>query len=246
MTYPKFKNKHLEKPLFNPHDFLKYKRRNFKNFPKRWVIIWQSSIERYLKRKYRAKEIEMGFQGGIYLLNNVGVVRIGGIGSPHAVGNIEEIIARGGKEFILVGTAGGLQDFGVFLCEKALRDEGTSYHYIPHRKFSYPHKELTERLEQNLKEFGMKIQRGTTWTIDAPYRETKAEVSHYKKKGISTVEMEASALFALAEFRKVRIAAAFVVSDLLGEEKWNPQFDAKHVKMKLNKLFEVAVKCLSG
>jgi len=56
--------------------------------------------------------------------------------------------------------------------------------------------------------------------------------------------MEASALFAVAKIRNVKIAAAFVVSDVLGEEKWDPQFDSKHVKQKLNKLLDVAVECL--
>ena len=56
--------------------------------------------------------------------------------------------------------------------------------------------------------------------------------------------MEASALFAVAKLRKVKIAAAFVVSDILGEDKWDPNFDAKHVKQSLNKLMDAAVDCL--
>ena len=58
------------------------------------------------------------------------------------------------------------------------------------------------------------------------------------------MEMESSALFTVARVRKVKIAAAFVVSDVLGDEKWDPQFDAKHVNQKLNQLFDVAMECL--
>jgi purine-nucleoside phosphorylase len=58
--------------------------------------------------------------------------------------------------------------------------------------------------------------------------------------------MEASALFAVAKVRKVRIASAFVVSDILGEKKWNPQFDATHTKQKLKKLVDVAVDCFQS
>ncbi len=56
--------------------------------------------------------------------------------------------------------------------------------------------------------------------------------------------MEASALFVVAKLRRVKIAAAFVVSDILGEDKWDPNFDAKHVKQNLNKLMDVAIDCL--
>jgi len=244
MTYPNYKNKHLEKALFNPQDFIKYKKRDIKNFPKKWVITWQSSVEKYLKRKYKVKESEFAFQGRSYILGNIGVIRMRGIGSPHAVTVIEELIACGAKEFICVGTAGGLQDFGVFVCEKSIRDEGTSHHYTPKGKYSYPDEDLTRRLERTLIETSLSPQRGTSWTIDAPYRETKAEVLHYKKQGVVTVEMEASALFVVAQFRKVKIASAFVVSDILGEKKWSPEFDSKHVKLKLNKLFDAAIECL--
>ena len=86
-----------------------------------------------------------------------------------------------------------------------------------------------------LKKKGLQFFRGVTWTIDAPYRETKAELQHYKKLGISTVEMEASAMFAVAKYRKVKIASAFVVSDILGT-KWVPKFHKLDVKRTLNKL----------
>ena len=96
-------------------------------------------------------------------------------------------------------------------------------------------------LERNNLEFFT----ASTWTIDAPYRETKKEVVHYKKLGIATVEMEASALFAVASVRKVKVAAAFVVSDILGE-KWDPQFHKLDVKKALNKLADISLKCLSS
>ena len=56
--------------------------------------------------------------------------------------------------------------------------------------------------------------------------------------------MESSALFTVAQIRKVKIASAFVVSDVLGEDKWDPQFDTKYVNQKLNQLFDVALECL--
>ncbi|MEM3341686.1 MAG: hypothetical protein QW728_03245 [Thermoplasmata archaeon] len=88
------------------------------------------------------------------------------------------------------------------------------------------------------------FKKATSWTINAPYRETKAEIQNYKKQNVATVEMESSALFTVAKIRKVKIASAFVVSDVLGENKWDPQFDAKHVNQKLNQLFDSALECV--
>ena len=166
-----------------------------------------------------------------------------GIGSPHSAGILEELIALGGREFLNIGIAGGLNQEGVFLCDKALRDEGTSYHYLPSGRFSYPDRKLTERLGRCMEKEGLEYSEGTTWTIDAPYRETKTEVEKYTKQGVCTVEMEASALFAVAEYRKVKIASAFVVSDVLGGE-WKPKFHKFNVARAQNRLIDAAVKCL--
>jgi uridine phosphorylase len=168
-----------------------------------------------------------------------------GIGSPHAATILEELISLGGKEFLNIGLAGGLDTFGIYLCEAAIRDEGTSHHYLPQGKYSYPDSKLTQRLARCLKKNRIEFTRGITWTIDAPYRETKTEIAHYKKEGVKTVEMEASALFAVAKMRKVKIASAFAVSDIVGGEAWDPQFQAKHVVQNVNKLFDVGVECLS-
>jgi uridine phosphorylase len=176
----------------------------------------------------------------INLYKNIGLIRMNGIGSPHAVTVLEELIAMGAKEFINIGTAGGLHHRGIFVCNKALRDEGTSYHYIKEGKYSYPDKSLTDKFKIFLTKKGLDFFEGTTWTIDAPYRETKAEVKKYSKEGIFTVEMEASALFVVAKYRKVKIASAFVASDIL-KEKWEPEFHRFDVKKTENKLIDAAV-----
>jgi purine-nucleoside phosphorylase len=102
---------------------------------------------------------------------------------------------------------------------------------------------LTNKLGKAIKNIGLNYETSTSWTIDAPYRETKAEIKKYKKQGIATVEMEASALFAVAKLRKVKLASAFVVSDILGE-KWEPQFHTMNLKKTLHKLIDSGVACL--
>ena len=243
MSYPNFKNKYLEEALFSPIDFVKYKEYMKKNkFPKKYILTYQTYAKNHFLRKYKPKEkIKLHKFSTIYLYRDIGLVRIIGVGAPNASTIFEKLIALGGRIFLNIGTAGGLHHEGVFLCKKALRDEGTSYHYVTSGRFSYPDERLTNKfiIKQKLEYFG-----GTTWTIDAPYRETKAEIEKYARQGISTVEMEASALFAIAKIRKVKIASAFVVSDILGK-KWSPQFHRIDVKKTQNKLIDAAVECLS-
>ena len=244
MTFPKYKNKHLEEALVNPGQIVKILKSKIK-FPSRCIIFYDRKLFNYVKRKYKPKKIKelSKVHTDFYLYKNIGLIRIRGIGCPMAAVVLEEFIERGGKTFLNIGTAGGLQYEGIFLCTKALRDEGTSYHYLPHGDYTFPDEELTKKFSKVLEKNKLKYSEGVTWTIDAPYRETKREIAHYKKKGVSTVEMEASALFAVAKLKKVKIASAFVVSDVLGD-KWEVNFDKFEVKNGLRRLFDSAVECL--
>jgi uridine phosphorylase len=247
MTYPNFKNKHLEKALFHAEDWINYRKFDKSKFPKKLIITYQGSALRYLRKKFKGKytefKIHTNFKVHIIDGKGIGFVKMTGIGAPHAGTMVEELIGLGVKKIINIGTAGGLQKEGVFLCDRAIRDEGTSYHYISSGKYSYPDEKLTKELEKSIKKIGLNYEKATTWTIDAPYRETKTEIEHYRKQGVATVEMEASALFAIAKLRKVKIASAFIVSDTLIEE-WNPKFHHINVIKTQNRLMDAAIDCL--
>jgi len=245
MTYPKFESKHLEEALFSPEDFIKYRKVKRKNLPKKYILTYGKKGLDYFIRKYKPKKIEVYSLLTIYLYKDIALVRMTGIGAPNAVTLLEELIALGGKTFLNIGTAGGLHKEGTYLCTKALRDEGTSYHYIPHGEFAHPDEELTDKFRKFLKKIGLDFFEGASWTIDSPYRETRAEVERYSKKGISTVEMESSALFSVAKYRKVKMAASFVVSDLLGK-KWLPKFHRFDVEKASNNLLDASIKFLLG
>jgi nucleoside phosphorylase len=91
---------------------------------------------------------------------------------------------------------------------------------------------------------GAAFRTGTCWTIDAPYRETVAEVRHYRSDGVLCVEMEAAALFAVAEVRSLDLASGFVISDSLAELVWDPQFHGPEVQAGLVTLYHAAVGAL--
>ncbi|MCK5209048.1 MAG: nucleoside phosphorylase, partial [Cyclobacteriaceae bacterium] len=85
------------------------------------------------------------------------------------------------------------------LIERALRDEGTSYHYLQPSDFSYINKELLTMLKDAFSKLTIPVNKGATWTTDAPFRETAIAIEQAKSQGILAVEMEASALYAFAQ-----------------------------------------------
>jgi uridine phosphorylase len=137
-------------------------------------------------------------------------------------------------------------DFGeIVVCTGAVRDEGLSHHYLASEKFSYPSVALTQSLEAVLDRRGLSYRPGLSWTIDAVYRETVAEARSYQSEGIVTVEMEAAALFAVAVYRQVELASAFVVSDHLSEEGWRHAFGSDVLVSQTLDLLEASLETLS-
>jgi len=127
------------------------------------------------------------------------------VGASFAVLLAEQLFASGCKLLLSMTSSGQLvqpMDPPYFiLIEKAVRDEGTSYHYLPSSQFSFIKEDLKKKLLGAFDNLDLKIFTGTTWTTDAPYRETEETINHYKSIGVHAVEMEASALYAFAEAR---------------------------------------------
>ena len=119
-----------------------------------------------------------------------------------------------------------------------------SHHYLPPAKLATAPTELTAALGAAMTAAGLQFRRGVSWTIDAPYRETVAEVRHYQAEGVLCVEMEAAALFAVGQVRGLQVASAFVISDSLADLVWDPQFHGPEVKAGLTALYEAAKGCL--
>jgi uridine phosphorylase len=180
----------------------------------------------------------------------VGVVEGFGFGAPGAAIVIEELIALGVRRFINIGLAGALPDevaFGdVVLCTGAIRDEGVSHHYVPATRYAHPSKGLTDEVRRALLSKGDPFVEGTTWTLDAIYRETLEEAIAFREEGVVTVEMEAAALFTIAQVRGVEIASLFTVSDhLLAESEWRPAPDKHSLINGLARILEVSLEVLS-
>lgn len=195
-----------------------------------------------------------GFFGDTYLLDDtdrtVALVADFGIGAPVAAVMVEDLIALGCRRVVSIGTCGGMDPSltvgDLVLCSGAIRDDGTSYHYLPDGEPAVPDAELTTDLSDALDASSAAFRHGDTWTTDAPYRETAEEVLRHVDAGVPVVEMEAAAIFAVGRVRDAKVAALLVVSDVLStlDGSWVPQFHGDIVADQLEVAFEAALTAL--
>lgn len=158
-----------------------------------------------------------------YCLNDEVLYFQGLMGAPVAAIFIERLIALGVQEIIFLGLAGGIQNVSVgdrVLVTEALRFEGTSYHYLPAKVQCSPSKELTNDLERFFMVKKFSYTKGKVCSTDARFRETYDLVERLQQKKALAIEMEISAVFAIAIFRHVQASALVIISDELKDGKW--------------------------
>ena len=122
----------------------------------------------------------------------------------------------------------------------AVRDEGTSYHYLPPSRLIEASPAIVAAVETVLKRAGVPFTTGTTWSTDAVYRETREKVSLRRAEGCITVEMEAAALLAVARFRGVGLGQILYAGDSLAGEVWDHR-DWVHAHSACEALFWLAM-----
>jgi uridine phosphorylase len=145
------------------------------------------------------------------------------VGAPFAVLVAEELFASGCQLLISITSAGQIMSMGdppyVVLIEKALRDEGTSYHYQPPAPYSYLHPILRDIISSSWDDTHVPMYTGASWTTDAPFRETEAMIAVCREQGILAVEMEAAALYALASAKRYEIICFAHVTNRMGQSE---------------------------
>jgi len=145
-------------------------------------------------------------------------------GAPATIVAFEIAIAYGLKRAIAVGEAGAVKP-GVRIGEYILpawgvREEGTSYHYMPPDYIPRIGNNLYKSLLSRLRREGVKVYEGGVWSIDAIFRETLDKIRRYRDMGVLCVDMESTALMAVADYRGIEIAILLVASDELYHGKW--------------------------
>lgn len=171
-----------------------------------------------------------------------------GVGAAMAGGVLEEVIAFGCRKFIACGGCGVLdKDIAVgnlILVNRAVRDEGLSYHYLEPAREVVAHPDGVAALRAALERNGLPYRLGKTWTTDAPYRETPAKVARRRGEGCLTVEMEASALMAVAQFRQVVFGQVLYGGDDLSGEQWDKRGWQSRREVRQNLFWLAAEACL--
>ena len=226
MAIPKIKQAFKSKLLFTADDFLDGIRLN--RYISKRAIFTYSSIElnKLLIKELNLKKIKNLVYGcrAHYINRKRGLSLLFlSIGAPITAIATEVMASMGTEEFLLLGAAGGISKKlsvgDIVFCTKAIRDEGTFHHYQKDSFYCYPNGDLMRRLGRSMKRNGIGFMVGPTWTTDAMFRETMAELRHYGRMGIMTVEMETAALFSVARARKAKAAALFAISDIPGENE---------------------------
>lgn len=166
----------------------------------------------------------------VYLLEHRGQ-KLGllhpGVGAPLAACMLEEAIALGFRKFVACGSAGVLDKEitpGHFMLPfAAVRDEGTSFHYLPPAREVRADPLVVRVLEETLRQSQRPYLLCRTWTTDAVYRETRARVDRRRAEGCLTVEMETAALLAVAQFRGVKLGQYLYGGDDVSGADWDPR-----------------------
>lgn len=215
--------------------------------PSKAIICPISSLTKYVTSHAKFKKYTC--EADIYVLEGTDICYVTnfGYGAPAMAMKLEILIALGVKEFVFIGLAGSLQEevqpADIALCDEALCDDGTSPCYTT-RETSKPNKTLLAKLQKALKDSRQNFHLGRNWSTDAIFRETKAEIKHYQKHNVLTVEMETAAFYAVCQKRRVKGVVAYGISDKLYEYKWETHFGEKPIYRTLEVIFESAKKAL--
>lgn len=149
------------------------------------------------------------------------------LGAPACVGCFEEVIAMGARRIILLGNCGvldkSIRDCGIIIPTRAIRDEGTSYHYAPAADYIDVNKKYIPEFKAVCDRFGYPYVEGTTWTTDAFYRETPKKIEARKSMGAICVEMECAAVQAMCDWRGVEFFQFLYAGDNLDHSHWDPR-----------------------
>jgi uridine phosphorylase len=258
VSFPNYADKHTgSTPLVTPERFVRHlgERGLLEGYapPEGIILLYQGAFARALLAR-EPHRTASPYPHWLHLLERtdgrVGVMAFFGIGAPAVATAVDTLAALGTRRYLNLGAAGGLQPGHtvgeLVVCDGAVRDEGLSHHYLPPARFARPSAALTTEFAGRLRAAGHAFSVGPTWTIDAPYRETVEELRHYRDEGVLTVEMEAAALFAVAEHRGFDAAAAFVLSDTLTEAEWTPDFGSPEIQRGLDILVGVGIDLLSA
>jgi uridine phosphorylase len=226
-----------------------------RDVPEHCVICFFIEVVEKIAKEHHAKvAVENRWEDGPHRIYEIGYAgrRLAfyqpGVGAPVAVGLLEEAIAFGCRKFIACGGCGvlekGITVGNLIVVSGAVRDEGTSYHYLPPESEVAAHPKGMAALEAVLQESEVPYRKGKTWTTDAPYRETRQRIKRRIGQGCTAVEMEAAALIEAAQHRQVVFGQLLYAGDDLSGSQWDNRSWQSRAEVRENLFWLAAQACL--
>lgn len=236
--------------LFSPSDTTK----KIDNFPELCVSTFSENIIQKFSSLSDTKKIaELYTANGVIPVYKIRykdtdiAFYLSRVGAPACVVGFEEIVAMGAKKFVLFGSCGVLNDDSVkdklIIPISAVRDEGTSYHYIASSPEIEADPHSVKILENVLSNCGYPYIKGKTWTSDAIYRETLPLIQERKQEGCIAVEMECASMLAVAKYRHIPFIQFLYGADDLSSEIWDIRDLASYGLTNAEKYMVLAFEC---
>lgn len=223
-----FQQTNISEPaLFSPFDTIK----KIDNFPEICVSTFSENIiQKFSSLDSTEKIAELYTANGILPVYKIRYKNtdiafyLSRVGAPACVVGFEEIVAMGAKKFVLFGSCGVLDDDkvkdSIIIPVSAIRDEGTSYHYIAPSPEIEADAHSVQTLENVLTSCGYPYVKGKTWTSDAIYRETISTIQERKQEGCLVAEMECASMLAVSKYRHIPFIQFLYGADNLSSDTW--------------------------
>jgi uridine phosphorylase len=252
MSFPLYPDKHKLPALVTAERMIEFRRRQGGlkgvDAPPAAILCLYNGVIKFFGWKYPSRHIG-AFQCDLYLLNKtarrVGVLGNFGMGAPALVALAEQMAAWGTRRLVILSLAGGLQPGlqpgDVVLGASAMRDEGTSYHYLPPAEQVPASATLVGAIGDALRARDVKYTQGAIWSTDAAFRETREEADYFQAKGVQAVDMESAGLFAMGHVRGLQTASLFVIGDSLASKEWSVPTDMRLLHQKFKLLLDILI-----
>ncbi|MEG1581729.1 MAG: nucleoside phosphorylase [Clostridia bacterium] len=161
----------------------------------------------------------------IYLYKNKILIALCPLGGPAATNLVEELSYIGIRTFIACGSCGCLDETldinTLIIPTDSIRDEGTSYHYMPASRTVETSSAVNKAIEKVLKRNKEKYIKSRIWSTDSIYRETPNRIARRKAEGAIGVEMECASIAAVAKYYNIYFGELLYFTDLIGPHKWD-------------------------
>lgn len=250
------KKQYNDPSVFTPENLLREGRRqknlSLGNVPEICVLDPDGDIVRYLRRNNLAvlSNYWACYHSDLYEFKynelNLGIIGCA-VGSSYAVLLAEQLFVSGCKLLISITSAGvinPLEGIEFIIIIESLRDEGTSYHYIPSGEKSEINSNLLKLLDPLITLSDLSIAKGKSWTTDAPYRETQSSIDDAKMLGIHAVEMEAAALYAFAKARNKQVICVAHLTNTMAQQHGDFEKGEENGSVNALKLIAETIKCV--